>query len=139
MELLFLWIYNDKNGVFNKQGINFSPEYCFTVNDKEETIELSEDSQWKKRESIFKNETIENVSAIVGKNGSGKSTLINYIYSLNNQTGFWAGGENERYREIYQRIVVFKHNETVLIFHNLKKSFVNKTNPELFTDIRNCV
>lgn len=128
MELLFLWIYNDKNGVFNKQGINFSPEYCFTVNDKEETIELSEDSQWKKRESIFKNETIENVSAIVGKNGSGKSTLINYIYSLNNQTGFWAGGENERYREIYQRIVVFKHNETVLIFHNLKKSFVNKTN-----------
>ena len=71
MELLFLWIYNDKNGVFNKQGINFSPEYCFTVNDKEETIELSEDSQWKKRESIFKNETIENVSAIVGKNGSG--------------------------------------------------------------------
>lgn len=106
MELLFLWIYNDKNGVFNKQGINFSPEYCFTVNDKEETIELSEDSQWKKRESIFKNETIENVSAIVGKNGSGKSTLINYIYSLNNQTGFWAGGENERYREIYQRMTI---------------------------------
>ena len=79
MELLYVWINKSENGVFEEHGINLSPEYNFLVNRLDNGVVLSEDASWHKTESIFKSDTIVNVTAVVGKNGAGKTTLLKFL------------------------------------------------------------
>ncbi len=76
MELLFAWICNSEYGIISEQGFNFSPQYNFCFEKKEEGYFLSEDECFKNNINVFHISNIVNVSAVVGKNGAGKTELL---------------------------------------------------------------
>ena len=129
MELIYVWINQSENGVFEEHGINLSPEYNFLVNRLDNGIVLSEDTLWNKTESIFKSDTIINVTAVVGKNGAGKTTLLKFLYNMHNQIGgMRAGSERNPFLDKNQMIVVAKINEVPMVFYNIcNENFTNAT------------
>ena len=129
MELLYVWINKSENGVFEEHGINLSPEYNFLVNRLDNGVVLSEDASWHKTESIFKSDTIVNVTAVVGKNGAGKTTLLKFLYNMHNQIGgMRAGSERNPFLDKNQMIVIAKINEVPMVFYNIcNENFTNTT------------
>ena len=129
MELIYVWINQSENGVFEEHGINLSPEYNFLVNRLDNGIVLSEDTLWNKTESIFKSDTIINVTAVVGKNGAGKTTLLRFLYNMHNQIGgMRAGSERNPFLDKNQMIVVAKIKEVPMVFYNIcNEDFTNAT------------
>lgn len=133
MELLFVWINESTNGVIKHQGFNFSSEYEFVVAKENETWVLYEDSSWVSIESVFRNEVIENVTALVGRNGVGKTTLLDYLTDLNcapvNRISDDKSGEKIEDSEAkeHQCIYIFRKENEVWIYHNFENTFVNKT------------
>lgn len=133
MELLFVWINESRHGFFKHQGFNFSPEFNFVVKKKEETWVLHEDDSWISKKSVFKDEVIENVSAIVGRNGAGKTTLLDYLADLNcsvpQKISYDKGYEAMAERDIREAlcIYIFREEEEICVYHNFENGFENKT------------
>lgn len=136
MELLYVWINESKNGIIKQQGVNFSPEYNFIVEKQNSDWVLLEDRSWESKKSIFKNNVIENVSAIVGRNGTGKTTLLDYLSGLNcmipHKAAYSKGYEAMQERDIREAlcIYVFRENNELCIYHNFESGFDNKTGYE---------
>ena len=134
MELLFVWINESSHGFFRHQGFNFSPEFNFVVKKKEETWVLHEDDSWVSRKSVFKDEVIENVSAIVGRNGAGKTTLLDYLAGLDcsvpQKTSYDKDYEAMEERDIKEAlcIYIFREEDKICVYHNFENGFENKTN-----------
>ena len=129
MELLFVWINQSENGVFREQGINLSPEYSFCVEKSCGNVVLCEDAAWNKTESVFKNNTIINVTAVVGKNGAGKTTLLKFLYHVHNQiAGMRAGSEQNPFMEFNQLIVIGRLQDDLVVYYNIcNETFINTT------------
>lgn len=133
MELLYVWINESKHEIFKQQGINLSPEFNFNVEKQEEQWVLLEDLSWESKKSIFKDNIIENVSAIVGRNGIGKTTLLDYLARLDcltlHKASYNKGYDLMKERDIRKSlcIYVFKENEKISIYHNFETGFINKT------------
>jgi len=132
MELLYVWINRSKNKFYEQKGINFSPEYNFIVEHQDETWVLYEDETWEKNISIFKDDIIENVTAVVGRNGSGKTTLLEYLSRLtcippqmNERQEYerYQEDKNEHYKYIY----VLKEEDSIFVYHSLEHNFLNMT------------
>lgn len=133
MELLFTWINYSKRGVFQQQGINFSPEFEFVFEKNNDKWVLYEDENWKKKKSIFKNDTIENVTVIVGKNGSGKTNLLEYLSGLNCSIPS-RGAYDERYAKLRERdirdslcVIIMRDGEKITIYHDFEEGIDNRT------------
>lgn len=130
MELLFIWINRSDYEVYYNEGVNISPEYNFIVEKKDGKIILKEDNAWQRKESIFKSNVVQNVSAIVGKNGSGKTTLLKHIFNMEcfplqneKKEGYeeWTKFQNEKALSVY----IFKNNKgEIIVFHNAGDKFV---------------
>ena len=134
MELLYTWINYSDRGVIKQQGINFSPEFEFVFEKINDKWVLYEDNNWKKKISIFKNNTIENVSVIVGKNGSGKTNLLDYLSGLNCSIPA-RGAFDERYAKLIERdlrdslcVIIIRDRDIVTIYHDFADGIVNNTN-----------
>ena len=79
-ELIYLWVNKDAHGCFHQEGFNFSSQY--SVSYSTETRELR--IKTLDRTNVFKNDSIANVTAIIGENGTGKTSLLEYLTSLDN-------------------------------------------------------
>ncbi len=106
MELVYLWLESSQNYTIHNQEINFSTEYDIHLIKNEEKYQLNMNPKWDGRTSIFKQNLITNVNAIVGKNGTGKTTLLYEIARLFvfNST---------------MKIVVIKDEADIQVFHNI--------------------
>lgn len=102
MELLYIWINQSENNVFENQGINLSPEFNFVVDVTETGVYFKKDLNWQGVESIFKTDTIVNVTAIVGKNGAGKTTLLKFLYQMHRQIKSCIPGAEGKFDFLYQ-------------------------------------
>lgn len=138
MELLFLWIY--KNSVYEEEGFNFSPEYEFYM---EKSVNgeycIKENNSWKKRPNIFRDDIIENVTAIVGENGAGKTSLLRFLMNTNgsnynhlNPTGKYKDYVKKVVEKDLSVMVIRGDNDVPRIYYNLK-SLKNCTNYEAFS------
>lgn len=80
MILEFVWI--EDYGVIKNQGFNFNPNVSYTFNAV--TGELDKEVNEKIPSDFFniQNNTITNVSALVGANGTGKSSVLEFISSF---------------------------------------------------------
>jgi len=78
--LEFVWI--EEYGVIKNQGFNFNPQVYYSFNDK--TGELVKTAQNEMPDNFFSisNNTVENITALVGANGTGKSTVLEFISSF---------------------------------------------------------
>lgn len=131
MELLYLWINRSKNRFIREKGINFSPEFNFIVEKKHDRYILKQDSKWTRKTSIFKNDVIENVTAIVGQNGSGKTTLLDYILDANilpvNEGSYSEGYEQlcENNRMDSLCLIIVREDEgKMVLYHNFKGGMI---------------
>lgn len=133
MELIYVWINKSKNGIYQQQGINLSPEYNFKFEKIKKKWTLSENKLSNSSINIFKYNNIENVSSIVGKNGTGKTTLLNYLFRLNgimpSDNSYSEGYEQLRVLEQSESLTlfIFKIQSEVIIYHNFKEGFDNQT------------
>ena len=132
MELLYVWINQSKNKFYEQKGINLSPEYNFKVEKEGETWVLSEDETWERKISIFKDDVIENVTAVIGRNGSGKTTLLEHLSRLScippqkilkEDYEDFQKNKNEKYLYIY----ILKEQENIFIYHSFERNFLNNT------------
>ena len=77
-ELIYLWINKDKNGCFQQEGFNFSPEYSVSYSPETKELKIGKCDTI----NVFRNDNIANVTAIIGENGTGKTTLLEFITGL---------------------------------------------------------
>lgn len=87
MELLYLYVHNDKKSIKGCE-YNFSPNYKFTYNAATKTFHM----EWHRDNLPHKwfGENILNMTAIIGKNASGKTNLMECIIkSLCGRGGGW--------------------------------------------------
>ncbi|MGG1515462.1 AAA family ATPase [Paenibacillus oryzisoli] len=77
MELIYLWVGKFRN--IHELGFNFSSKYdvSFDINTENGTRELKISP--KKVFSLFEEEKINNVTAIIGRNGSGKTNILDLL------------------------------------------------------------
>ena len=129
MELLFIWINQSVNNVFENQGINLSPEFNFIVDVTETGVYIKEDMNWQGFESIFKTDTIVNVTAVVGKNGAGKTTLLKFLYQMHRQIKSCIPGAEGKFDLPENKlIIVGRDEESIVVFYNIGKDiFHNDT------------
>lgn len=79
-EILYLWIGKTEYNCFEDNEFNFSINYFFHYDFKNNTLSCNVD----KKLNVFSDlDNISNVTAIVGNNGAGKSTLLKYLLQLN--------------------------------------------------------
>lgn len=143
MELLYIWINQSENNVFENQGINLSPEFNFVVDVTETGVYFKKDMNWQGVESIFKTDTIVNVTAIVGKNGAGKTTLLKFLYQMHRQIKSCIPGAEGKFDLPENKlIIVGRDEESIVVFYNTGKDFFhNETsylscqlNMDMFSD-----
>lgn len=77
-ELIYLWINKDKNGCFQQEGFNFSPEYIVSYSPETKDLTVERRNVL----NVFYNDKIANVTAIIGENGTGKTTLLEFLTGL---------------------------------------------------------
>lgn len=77
-ELIYLWINKDKNGCFQQEGFNFSPEYSVSYSPETKELKIGKCDTI----NVFRNDNIANVTAIIGENGTGKTTFLEFITGL---------------------------------------------------------
>lgn len=78
IELVYLWINEDRNNCFHQEEFNFSPRYSISFTREKNELQI----QKIHRTNVFEDGNITNVTAIIGENGTGKTTLLNFITSL---------------------------------------------------------
>ena len=129
MELLYIWINQSENNVFENQGINLSPEFNFVVDVTETGVYFKEDMNWQGVESIFKTDTIVNVTAVVGKNGAGKTTLLKFLYQMHRQIKSCIPGAEGKFDLPENELIVVGRDEgSIVVFYNTgKEKFYNET------------
>lgn len=125
MKLLFLWVNCSENGFIRKRGFNISGEYFWKYDEEKRML------SYKRKEGYIKgfwnenNDSIEDLSVIVGTNGSGKSTVLSEImkYGIIVPNGLHGGSkdkaENQR-RITEKKIVVYEEEGCIYYDHNLE-------------------
>lgn len=76
MELLYIYIWDDKRNIQGGGEYNFSPNYKFSYNPETKTFYMKKCDSLPNR---WFGQNIVNITAIVGKNGSGKTNLLDCI------------------------------------------------------------
>ena len=125
MKLVYVWFNFDDKNIFTRKGVTLTDEYLVNIShnldEKQLILEISKNNEYI---SIFKNEVITEVSAIVGQNGAGKTTLLEHIsHNLMpllplNMEGY---GEYDKYEsEKNMGIRIYEANEELKVYHNLK-------------------
>lgn len=122
MQLIFYYNVKDRQ---NHKGVNFSPEYDFSVLYDNNQYTISQ-NEWKKKTDIFKTDNIISVAAVIGENGSGKTTLFKNIMGKDSSSVF------DRMVAVEQQIqfvVVIENDGKLYIYHKIEdgSSFQNKT------------
>lgn len=117
-----MWINQSRYLCLNCNEFSFSPEYQIKVDDVKKPTRIS----IKKIEKInvFKNDCINNVTAVVGSNGCGKTTLLEYIANRGCHNKFSSGEENSKFWEgeynNQKSIYIFRNEKNVVVYHNLE-------------------
>jgi hypothetical protein len=74
MQLLYIYLEEYRN--FKRQGFSFTKEYNISFKEAEEKIIFNIEENPNHIVDFFDNESILDVTAIIGENGSGKSNII---------------------------------------------------------------
>jgi len=82
MQLLFMWIEESDNGVIRNQNFNISGKLFFEYELTTKTLTIKDKADY--INNFFQdNESIIDITAVVGTNGSGKTTFLNEILKHN--------------------------------------------------------
>lgn len=119
MRLVYFWIHGENIDFLKKQGINFSSDYRFRMEESNNRYTLNRDlKNEKKMPKYFFTEGIEDISCIIGENGGGKTSLIQSIlfqnYKKNIVSIYEEEGKFYVYKNIDNKIIVelnFEYNE----------------------------
>lgn len=79
IELLYVWIERDQAGFIQETGFNLSPNYRFTMKCTEDGRYKLACTENKDYYNIWKFDSINGLTALVGENGSGKSLLLRHL------------------------------------------------------------
>lgn len=126
MRILYLWVNCSENGFIQKQGFNISGKYFWEFN--EETKTLSHRKKEGYIKAVWNNDSIKDLSVIVGTNASGKSTLLSEIMShetivrqrpyVTDDATIYYGGESNG------KIIVYEEGGGIFFEHNLEYEII---------------
>lgn len=120
MKLLFVWIKEDENKVFENCGVNLSTEYeiCYRQDDHELKIEKRSTTLPVNFYSLGgeSQSCISQVACIVGKNGSGKTSLLKHIYNVDLLP--IKDEETMRKCQNWNTVQVYEKGDILKIYHN---------------------
>jgi ethanolamine utilization protein EutP (predicted NTPase) len=134
VELLYLWINQSENGIFQNQEVQLSDKFYISSCLEPDicTVTISKNQRYY---NIYDNGVISNVSALVGSNGAGKTTLLNYIYGNDimpkqkeDRPVYQEAIDNEYSKQ--KTIQVFEDVERLIIIHNLDQKVVTVVAPK---------
>ena len=118
IELLYVWIERDQTGFIRETGFNLSPNYRFSMKCTEDSKYRLSCTEHKEYYNIWKFDSINGLTALVGENGSGKSLLLRHLLKF--------GDVHEKYP--YRNVYAYLVDGKVLIQHNFpSEQFVNNT------------
>ncbi len=128
IELLYVWINRTRNGIFRKQDICINDEYNIRFDIKSHKLEVIQNVNYY---NLFKNDVIDNVSALVGENGAGKTTLLKYIFENDimpknkEKRKEYTDSSKINYEES-KTIQIYKNNEQIIAIHNLEENITSE-------------
>jgi len=134
LKLLYMWINGTEQKVFEAQGVSLSDEYRVSFDPIASEITIEKNSQYL---SIFENEVIEDVTAIVGSNGVGKTTLLKYLFQQDlahppvDIPSSYALAEEQAYQTQAGLLVVLVDNR-VKVLHNLQQDINVKSSSPVY-------
>lgn len=114
IELLYVWIGENKTGFIKNQGFNFSPKYRFEMKFLEDEGVYKLDCAYNEDyPNVWNRGNIIGLTAVVGENGTGKSSLMRYLMETDFE-GEW--------------VRAYSNDGSVSIFYNLgKNQLINLT------------
>lgn len=125
MKLLYIWINRSANGYIEKKGFNIAGEFFWKYDEKNRVLSYIKKEGYIKNFWNEDNDSIEDLSVIVGTNGSGKSTLLAEIMKYgvivpNNLYGE-VNSRAKMHRQITEKkIVVYEEEGYIYYDHNLE-------------------
>ncbi|MED4284973.1 AAA family ATPase [Priestia megaterium] len=139
MEICYYWT-ESLGCITENKGYNFGSELHFSYDFKKKRLKVKENKSYINNFfNLYSDETIKNVTAVVGRNGVGKSTFLEEIKSLYVQGAILAYKDNEGKVKNDKKILVIKsetgyeiiyHKELLIDFDKYRSDikFQNESN-----------
>ena len=111
MELLYVWNEGINKDKISEQGFNFGGKYLFEFDKQSLKVFLNQSFV-----KGFFNNSISNITALVGRNGAGKTSAIQAILKCAFNTRNYNPSVNKTDELLGKYIAVFLDNESIIIF-----------------------
>lgn len=137
MELLYVWINQDETDFIKKKGFNFSPNYMFTMTEDADGHYRLSCNETPNYPNVWKDDTIVNLTAVVGENGTGKSSLLKHMVKASmlpiphnidsKEDDDISADQSDQLHECAKMVQIYRYGVSIRIVHNLDKQYFKNT------------